>query len=81
MEQRIYVHIDIFHAVERVSDKIPKRHLLRCECMRDWQVVFRDLSDLGEKCQCLTPTPLIMEKNLDKFWSGGKMRNMMGKKY
>ena len=49
--------------------------------MRDWQVVFHDPSDLGEKCQCLTPTPLIMEKNLDKFWSGGKMRNMMGKKY
>lgn len=63
----LVVYLDIFHAVKRVSDKIPKRHPLRRECMRDWQVVFRDPSDLGEKRHCPTPSPLIMEKNLDKF--------------
>ena len=52
----LVVYLDIFHAVKRVSDKIPKCHLLRRECIRDWQVVFRDPSDLGEKHHCLTPT-------------------------
>ena len=74
----LVVYLDIFHAVKRVSDKIPKRHPLRHECMRDWQVVFRDPSDLGEKRHCPTPSPLIMEISL---WSIGKMRSMMGKKY
>ena len=63
----LVVYLDIFHAVKRVSDKIPKRHPLRHECMRDWQVVFRDPSDLGEKRHCPTPSPLVMEKSLDKF--------------
>ena len=37
---QLVVCLDIFHAVKRVSDKIPKRHPLRQECMRDWQMVF-----------------------------------------
>ena len=64
---QLVVCLDIFHAVKRVSDKIPKRHPLRQECMRDWQMVFRDPSDLGEKRCSPTPTPLILESNLDKF--------------
>ena len=63
----LVVYRDIFHAVKRVSDKIPKHHPLRCECMREWQVVFHDPSDLGEKRHCPSPSPLIIEKNLDKF--------------
>ena len=63
----LVVHLDIFHAVKRFGEKIPKRHPLRRECLREWQVVFRDLSDCGEKRHLTTPSPSVMESNLDSF--------------
>ena len=77
---QLAVRLDIFHAVKRVSDKIPKRHPLRRECMRDWQMVFRDPSDLGEKRHCLTPTPRVLENNLDKFLQRWKEAEHDGQK-
>lgn len=63
--------VDIFHAVKRVSDKIPNRHPLQCGCLRDWQMVFQDPSDLGEK---------LLENNLDKFLQWWKDAECDGKK-
>ena len=63
----LVVYLDIFHAVKRFSDKIPKRHPLRKECIREWKMVFRDPSDQGKKRHLPTPSPLILEGNLDKF--------------
>ena len=36
---------DVFRAVKRISNKIPKRHPLRNDCMKDLSMVFRDLQD------------------------------------
>lgn len=34
------VPLDVFHAVKRVSDKIPKRHPLQHEYMNEFSIVF-----------------------------------------
>ena len=64
---QIKVYLDIFHAVKRLGEKIPKRHHLRKQCMMDWRMVFRDPSDQGERRHSPTPAPDILEKNLDDF--------------
>ena len=51
------VPLDIFHAVKRVGDKIPKRHELRTACMEDLQMVFRNPSDRGTDRTMTTPAP------------------------
>ena len=47
--KELKVSLDIFHAVKRVGDKIPKRHHLRRDCMNEWSLVFRDPTDHGTK--------------------------------
>ena len=63
----LIVYLDIFHAVKRFSEKIPKRNPLRRQCICEWQKVFRDSSDQGEKRHSLTPPPMTLENNLDSF--------------
>lgn len=73
--RELKVSLDIFHAVKRVSEKIPKRHRLRKECMHDWSMVFRDPTDHGVKRYKATPDPAILEANLDLFescWKNAK---------
>lgn len=61
------VRLDIFHAVKRISDKIPKRHPLRLDCMKDLSVVFRDPLDRGECRMMETPSPSILVEQLESF--------------
>ena len=63
--------LDIFHAVKRISDKIPKRHPLRNDCMRDLSMVFRDPQDSGESRLMDTPAPSVLIGQLDKFLQSG----------
>lgn len=73
--EELKVKLDIFHAVKRISDKIPKRHHLRRECMSQWSLVFRDRTDQGEKRSKATPSPAVLESNLDEFlqrWKDAK---------
>lgn len=51
------VLLDIFHAVKRIGDKIPKRHELRSACMAELRMVFRDPSDRGLERTMATPAP------------------------
>ena len=51
------VKLDIFHAVKRVSDKIPKKHSLRVPCIEDLRTVFRDPTDKGPTRKKATPEP------------------------
>ena len=41
------IFLDIFHAVKRIGEKIPKRHELRVACMEELRMVFRQPSDRG----------------------------------
>ena len=61
------VRLDVFHAVKRISDKIPKRHPLRHDCMKDLSVVFRDPADRGESRLMDTPSPPILVAQLEIF--------------
>ena len=51
------VVLDIFHAVKRIGDKIPKRHELRSACMDELRMVLRDPSDRGLERTMATPAP------------------------
>ena len=55
----------------RECDKIPKHHPLQRECLRNWQMVFQDPSDPGEK---------LLANNLNKFLQWWKDAECDGKK-
>ena len=65
--ERVRVVLDVFHAVQRVAKKIPKRHPYYYSCIQDLTLVFRQLSDHGlNRCQD-TPNPLQLINNLQSF--------------
>lgn len=72
------VKLDIFHAVKRVGEKISKRHPLRKVFMDDWRLVFRDPSDRGKDRHLVTPSPDVLEANLDKFYQQWKSAEYNG---
>ena len=55
--QDLKVFLDIFHAVKRIGDKIPKRHELWVACMEELRMVFRQLTDRGVERILTTPKP------------------------
>ena len=61
------VKLDIFHAVKRISDKIPKRHPLRNDCVKYLSMVFRDPQDRGDSRLMETPDPNVLVAQLDVF--------------
>ena len=72
MLQHVYgthlnVRLDIFHAVKRVSDKVPNRHPLRHECMNEFSMVFRDPTDRGAERTKATPAPAVLVAQLNSF--------------
>ena len=56
------VLLDLFHATQRVLEKIPKRHKMRAMCVSDFRLVFRDPADRGMKRTKPTPAPGIYRK-------------------
>ena len=77
--EQLMVYLDIFHAVKRFSEKIPKRHSLRRDCLKEWKMVFRDPSDQGEKRALPTPLPSVLESNMDKFLKNWENVDLDGK--
>ncbi len=67
MGSNIVVKLDLFHAVQRITKTISKRHPFFHRCMADLKLVFRDPNDLGQIRQLHTPKSEIIEKNLDEF--------------
>ena len=65
--EHLRVYLDIFHAVQRVSAKIPKKHPYHHECMRDLRLVFRNPSDQGPVRTKVTPSPRILQQQLLQF--------------
>ncbi len=56
---KVNVYLDIFHAVQRITKTIPKRHPLCREIMKDVKLLFRQSKDKGEARTL--PTPDIEE--------------------
>lgn len=65
--EHLKVYLDIFHVVQRISCKIPKKHPYHHECMRDLRLVFRDISDQGPVRTKMTPSPHILQQQLLQF--------------
>ena len=74
----ILVKLDIFHAVQRITKKVSKRHAFFHDFISSLKLVFRSSSDLGINRGQSTPDPKILEKNINMFvqrWTGVKSDN------
>ncbi len=63
----IQVKLDLFHAVQRITKTVSKRHPFLHQCMADLKLVFRDSNDLVKVRQLPTPDSETIGKNLDDF--------------
>ena len=63
----VTVCLDIFHAVQRVSRTLPKKHKLFHQCINDLRFVFRTDGDIGLKRCKATPLPNEMLSNIENF--------------
>lgn len=61
------VKLDLFHAVQRVTNVIPKRNEFSKTFCKEFSLVFRQDGDLGDDRKLKTPEPPIICKNLDTF--------------
>ena len=59
--------LDIFHAVQRVTKTLPKKHLLMKDCVRELQFVFRCDGDSGKDRLAETLPPDVISMKLDAF--------------
>ena len=68
------MYLDIFHAVQRISKQIPKRHPYHQECLRSLhdQLVFRDPVDQGPTRTKSTPSSILRQQLLQfqTVWEG-----------
>ena len=63
----VQVLLDVFHAVQRVSKTISKRHPFHTRCLHDLRLAFRAPGDFYETCTKPTPQPDEIVKNLEMF--------------
>lgn len=71
--EHLQVKLDIFHAVQRVTSKLSKKHPFHWLCVQDLRMIFRDPTDQGETRTKLTPdsdTLISNAKSFLKKWSG-----------
>ena len=72
--EAIVVKLDLFHAVQRVTRTVPKRHPLANLLYRELRVVFRAEGDSGEQRKLATPSPEVLLSNINSFV--GKWKNI-----
>jgi len=63
----VTICLDIFHAVQRVSRALPKKHKLFHQCINDLRFVFRTGGDIGLKRCKATPLPNEILSNMEIF--------------
>ena len=72
------VKLDLFHAIQRFTSSIHKRKQYYAEITRDYSLVFRAPTDLGEKRLDNTPDSHVLLQNIKKFekkWQHVKYNN------
>ena len=70
--ENVDVKLDLFHAIQRITNKLSKHHPLYKLCTDDLRLVFRQPSVLGHKRKNNTPDPSkILEKmkNFVRKWN------------
>ena len=63
----IPVKLDLFHAVQRVTNVAPKGTEFSKKICKEFSLVFRQDGHLGEIRMLNTPEPAIINRNLDSF--------------
>lgn len=63
----VSVKLDLFHAVQRITKTIPKKHMHASQCLKELSIVFRSDGDCGDKRLFPTPSAEKLLDNLDKF--------------
>jgi hypothetical protein len=69
----VTVLLDVFHAVQRVTRKMPKKHPFHSICVQDFRLVFRLPGDYGPTRTKATPQPPQLLENINSFvqrWKG-----------
>lgn len=72
------IKLDLFHAVQRITKTMPKRHPLYSLCVEDLRLVFRHPHDLSYKRQQPTPAATTILENLNKFVKKWELCNING---
>lgn len=65
--QEIFVKLDVFHAVQRITKNIPKRHPMYRMCIDDLQLIFRQPCDLGHIRNKATADSVQILENINRF--------------
>ena len=63
----VSVKLDLFHAVQRISRTLSKKHILSRQCLRDLRLVFRSNGDIEENRKSATTSSDIMILKLESF--------------
>ena len=63
----VAVKLDLFHAVQRLTKKLPKKHPMIRLCTDDFRLIFRTATDLGHKCMDSTADSKTILDNMDRF--------------
>lgn len=69
----LQVYLDVFHAIQRISKKIPKKHPYNSECLKSLRLVFRQPGDQGKDRTMSTPSIEQLRSQLLAFkskWNG-----------
>ena len=61
------IKLDLFHAIQRFTSSVPKRKQYHAKITRDYSLVFRAPTDIGEKRPENTPDSHVLQDNLEKF--------------
>ena len=63
----VLVKLDIFHATQRITRALPKRHMLYSQILRDIKLLFRDQKDTGQHRTLPTPSAHVLTNQIDMF--------------
>ena len=75
------IKLDVFHAIQRITRKIPKRHPLFNQCKNELKLIMRDPSDAGKTRTIMTTSSEVMLKNLENFEKNGEFVSSVVGKY
>ena len=76
--QQVSIQLDIFHAVQRITRVLSKRHPLYCQVLKDIKLLFRDPKDTGQDRTLPTPASNILSDRLDAFIKKWKVAEVQG---
>ena len=63
----VAVKLDLFHAMQRITRTLPKKHPLMKQCVKELRLVFRCDGDSEEKRLSSTPPPETISKKMELF--------------